>query len=181
MNSCFGLGSRCRRSCRANSKPSSPPMLCPKMANGLSRYGLSTAPSFWTSGHSRVNGRSPNRFSLPGNWITRISISGGNRSGQEWNIEAPPPAYGKQNRRAEACAFGFRQASQDAAGLTWSRKLIRKAFGTLLGHQPSIQPGSLFKATPVASRAKCHSLLLHQSSASRCSAPELKHYSAING
>src|SRR5438128_2230862 len=55
---------------------------------------------------------SSNRLSRPGSWTGQTSISGGRASGQERNIEAPPPACGKQNRRKCACGFGLGLVSQ---------------------------------------------------------------------
>jgi hypothetical protein len=59
-----------------------------------------------------MNGGSINRCSRPGSLTAHTSISGGKSAAQVRKIPAPPPAYGKQNRRKRACGFGAAEVTQ---------------------------------------------------------------------
>jgi hypothetical protein len=59
-----------------------------------------------------MNGGSINRCSRPGSLTAHTSISGGKSAAQVRKIPAPPPAYGKQNRRMRACGFGAAEVTQ---------------------------------------------------------------------
>ena len=56
-----------------------------------------------------MNGGCDSRLSRPGSWTGQTSTSAGMSSDHRRKIEAPPPAYGKQNRRTWACGFGLGQ------------------------------------------------------------------------
>ena len=47
--------------------------------------------------------------------MAHTSTESGNLFGQVRNAEAPPPPYGKQNKRTEADGFGFGQINQELA------------------------------------------------------------------
>src|ERR1039457_5028533 len=61
-----------------------------------------------------MSGVSISRVPRPGNSTGQTSTSAGKPSDQVRKIEAPVPAYGKQNRRRRACGFGLRQAIQES-------------------------------------------------------------------
>src|SRR5712691_2402727 len=79
------------------------PMLCPKKANGTFSMGRRALASVSTRDESWVKGDSIQRFSRPGSWIGQSAIAGGSASDHPRNMEAPPPAWGKQNRRKRDC------------------------------------------------------------------------------
>src|SRR5260370_22512790 len=78
-------------------------MLWPKKAKGQFRNGRRACAIALTKSEIRVNGGSASRFSRPGSWIGHTVTSGGSMPFHVWNMEVPPPAYGKQKRRKVLC------------------------------------------------------------------------------
>jgi len=101
---------------RANSKQTRAPMLWPKKALGMFSLGVTTGISAASNGTSRVIGPSCWLVSYRGRLMAHNSTCRpkckGKSAAHESNVDVPPPANGKQNRRRRAFALGFLHAKK---------------------------------------------------------------------
>src|SRR3990170_4633452 len=111
-NRVSGRGAFCRCNILASSNASNAPMLCPYKANGFCEYSCIWPARISAKGRISVYGDSRIRFSRPGNCTGHTSMVGGSALAQVLNMEAPPPANGKQKSRNRAAGLGTGQVIQ---------------------------------------------------------------------